>query len=254
MYNLELWIKNGELCERPKRPDGAPMAERRLLHDSGMVKLESGPQGTRVSWVMFGPNWASLLFLTEFIKTCDCPITLCYFNGGWFEESVDSAVSATHRLETLIAKSDVRLSQRTFVVPFENSHRTMPETLKQAYLEQVIPEDKVVVCRINLDSRIHSVERVGENSALASIWGVVPVSYPCQTGHTYDKMVSQSYFRAVSEGKPIYDHVLAAMVKPNSEVHWLSYQRVIIPEKTASAGEARVKVICEGAPVAINLL
>lgn len=254
MYDLELWIQAGAICSRPKKPDGSPIPDRRLLHDHGLVKLQAGAEGTRISWVMFGPNWASLIFLSEFIMTCDAPITLCYFNGGWFEETLDNVVSAHHRLQVLLAKSDVRLFQRTVVVQFEESHRLMTDSMKQAYSNRDIPEDKAVICRLNLDSEIHSVEQVGENSALASIWGVVPVSYPCQTGHSYDKVVSRSYFRAVAEGRPIYDHVLAAMVKPSSEVHWLSYQRVIVPEKLGPGQDARVRVICEGAPVDINLL
>ncbi len=254
MNNLELWISGGAICQRPQKPDGTALSDRRLLHDHSLVKLECASAGTTVHWVMFGANWSSLMFLSEFIVTCEAPVTLRYFNGGWFEETIDNVIGARQRLDVLFSKADVRLSQRTFVVPFDEEHRLMPEILRVAFNSGSIPDDKAVICKVDMNAELHSVESVGRNSALASIWGVVPVSYPCQTGHSYDKVVSRSYFKAIAEGRPIYDHVLAAMVKPDSEVQWMHYQRVILSEKSTLPGEAKVKVICEIAPVDISLL
>ena len=58
----------------------------------------------------------------------------------------------------------------------------------------------------------------------------------------------------VAGGKPHYDHVLAALVRPDGEVGWIGYQRIILPEGEVQNGVGRVKVISDLAPVDIKLL
>ena len=254
MSNLELWIDKGTFCQRPTRPDGGFISDRKLLHEHSLVKLETGPSGTSVSWVMFGANWASLYFLTEFISTCVPPVTLRYFNAGWFEETMDSVVDARRRLEELLAKSDVRFAERAYVASFDPKPEGMSERLRKALEQGPGTDDSAITCVIDTNRELVTVESVGRDSLVAKIWGVSPVSFPCQTGHNYDRIVSRSYFDVLQSGKPHYDHVLAALVRPDGEVGWIGYQRIILPEGEVQNGVGRVKVISDLAPVDIKLL
>jgi hypothetical protein len=254
MNDIELWISGGRVVDRPVRENDQPFSDRHLLHSRSLVKVSSSGTGTTIQWVMFAANWASLMCVGDMVASFIAPITLKYFNAGWFEEVIDSTIDARERLYTLLAKSDVRLIERTFVKACEPDHLKMPLSLQQIYETKVVPADSAVVCRINLDTELTSVESVGKDTPLAKVWGVTPVSYPCQTGHSYDKVVSRSYFEAARLGRPIYDHVLAAMVKPDSDVQWMQYQRVIIPEVNRGSNIVDVKVVCEWAPADIHPL
>lgn len=254
MNDVELWIEHGNIVTRPTRADGSAFADRHLLHAMNMVKVEINSTGTTIHWVMFAANWTSLLYVIDLVPSCACPVTLRYFNSGWFEETISSAIDARHRLETLFSKSDIRLVERTYVVPFAPDSDLMSNNLRQILLSGSAPVDSSVLIRINVDAELASVEQVGINSPLAKIWGIAPVSYPCQTGHSYDRAVSRSYFTAVDTGRPVYDHVLAAMVKPNADVQWMNYQRLIIPENNLQNGESRVRVVVEVSPVDIHPL
>lgn len=254
MYDFEIWIKDGSICPRPTRADGAAISDRRLLHEFNFVKLESGQAGTRVHWVMFGANWSSLIFMNDFITTCTAPVTLRYFNAGWFEETLESAVDARSRLDVLLSKSDVRFNERTYVVPFETDVKKLPNRLRQALEDASAVDSLAVTCTVDTEREVIKVDQVGQDSALGRIWGVSPVSFPCQTGHSYDRVVSRHYYHVLHTGKPHYGHVLAAMVWPDGEVGWIGYQRLIIPESKVVNGLGRVKVVSELGPVDIKLL
>jgi hypothetical protein len=219
-----------------------------------MVKLVAGADGTTIHWVMFSANFASLIFLSEFIMTCVAPVTLRYFNAGWFEETIDSVIDARSRLEQLLSKADVRLTERTYVTDFDPKTFSLPPKLQQALDGDRTIEDTAITCAVDTNSHTITVESIGANSLLGKIWGLSPVSFPCQTGHSYDRVVSQSYFEAVSSGRPHYNHVLAAMVRPDGEVGWIGYQRVIIPDSSPVNGQPRVRVVSEMSPVGIRLL
>jgi hypothetical protein len=250
----EFWIENGVIIPRPKKPDGSVLSDRFLLHAQSLVRLDTSSKGTIIRWVMFGSNWSSLFFLNDFIMACTGPITLRYFNAGWFEETVSSCEAARQRLETLTCKSDIRFAQRTYVEKFDTKTPSISPKLKSVIESSAIEDKDAVVCHIDIDREITTIENVGDNSALAKVYGISPVSFPCQTGHSYDRVVSRSYYEAVKSGRPIYDHVLASMVRPDGEVTWMGYQRLIVPEAKKMTGSARVKVVSELADVDIKLL
>ncbi|MCA0434180.1 MAG: hypothetical protein LCH46_13060 [Proteobacteria bacterium] len=236
------------------KPDGSAYTDRHLLHAMSMVKIESNNSGTRIEWIMFGSNWSSLMFLGDFVVTCAAPVTLRYFNAGWFEETLSTAQAARDRIEELLSKADVRFNERTYVESYDPVTHLMPEKLRRAFENASAPEDDAVICAVDTVHEQISVEHVGKESALAQVWGVSPVSFPCQTGHSYDRAVSRHYYEVVRTGKPLYDHVLAAMVRPDGEVTWLGYKRLIFAEPKVINGFGRVKVISEIGPVDIKLL
>ena len=94
------------------------------------------------------------------------------------------------------------------------------------------------------------VERVGRHSTIAKLWGVNPVSYPCLSGHSYDRAVSRIYPEVSRSGEPHYDHIYAAMASPRGEVVWVPYQRVVLPLHRGRSGRA-VRIVTEVAKVDI---
>lgn len=254
MYNLELWIKNGAICPRPTKPDGGAISDRKLLHEYNLVKLETGSTGTRVNWVMFGANWSSLYFLKEFIVTCVAPVTLRYFNAGWFEEVVSVASEAADRIETLVLKSDVRFSQRVYLTNERPSPSNVPESLRAVLEAGNVSDEQSIMCKVDPEMGTSQVEQIGQDSLLGKVWGLVPISYPAMSGHSYDRLVSQPYFEVLRSGEMHYDQVLASMIMPDGEQQWFGYHRVIVPDFSAAARIRRVKVACAYAPVDIKLL
>lgn len=252
---MVFWIKDGALVERPLRPDGSDFSERVLLDHFHMVKILSTDNGTSIKWCMGSANWTSLLFALTFLRVSMAPYTITYMNMGWISEQFETAEEVMDRVEALLCKSDVHFSQRTYTRAFSTDDKAMPEKLRAILDKGDAADDESVTCVIDMNKDSSSVERVGKKSVVGKIWGVSPVSFPCLSGNTYDRIVSRSYFEAVRIGRPVYDHVLAVMVKPDGEHHWVGYQRVIIPDLSEGRlSQRHVRVVSELAPVNIRLL
>jgi hypothetical protein len=250
----EFWISKGVLVERPKGLKGETLSERQLLQQKELVKVEVGPTGTTLKWVMFAANWTSLYFAISWIRPFAGPYTLSFFNSGWFEEQYDRLSEAEERIEHLIPKSDIRFSTRTYTRAFDPGSQSLPSQLKHMWSTGSVDESNAVHCAIDTERRLTHVEHVGPNSALAKVWGISPVSFPCLSGHSYDRIVSESYYEVVRTGRPTYNHVLAAMVHPGGEVRWFGYHRIVFPNTKRSGNFPRVTVACEVAKVDIPIL
>ncbi len=231
--NRELWISAGQIVERKLDDLGMPLSDRILLHARNHVKLETSNAGTTVKWVMFAANWASVFFTREWLSTLPKPYTLKFFIAGWFEETCATYLEARDRIDQLMAKSDVRFTERVFTREFDiRSINIAPPDFESAVNDGDVPDNKAVMCAIDPVNERTRVAHVGSESALASVWGLSPVAYPCLSGHSYDKVVSRPYFDVVKTGRPHHDHVLAAMTHPDGEVRWFGYQRLILAGKT----------------------
>jgi hypothetical protein len=252
MQTITMWIRDGALTATPKRENGAEFQDKALFDAFGMVRILCDSAGTEVQWSMACPNWGSLMLAAKLVTTCTGPYRLKYFNAGWFVEEHEDRAKAADRIETLIFKSDVRLSNRAYTAVAIPDLHIVPKELKAALESGDAPDDRSIVCYVEPDREVSQVEHVGRNSLIARIWGISPNSYPCLNGHSYDRVVTPEYFKVVRSGRAHYDHVLASMVRPDGELHWLSYHRVILPDE--KAGRKRVRVISELAPVAIKLL
>jgi hypothetical protein len=240
---MTFWIRDGKLVGRMTRADGTAMSDKAQLEHFSAVKVETTATGTTMQWHMGSANWASLLYAVTFVRTLTAPYHIMYFNMGWIEETVPDATRLALRVEQLICKSDVHFSQRIYTQEEPTEMADLPKPLREA-LAKADADD---------DQNASSVMQVGDKSLVASIWGVSQVSFPCLSGNSYDRVVSQSYFEAVRRNRPVYDHVLAVMVKPDGEHHWMGYQRVIIPE-LGNGLKRSVKVVSALAPVNISLL
>lgn len=251
----ELWIAAGQIVERAVDNSGLPLSDRVLLHSRSHVKLETSGDGTSAKWVMFSANWASVFFMREWLSTLPKPYTLKFFIAGWFEETYSTYLEARERIDQLMAKSDVRLTERVFTREFDlRGINAAPPDFELAVNDGEVPDHKTVMCAIDPVNERSRVARIGSQSALASVWGLSPVAYPCLSGHTYDKIVSRPYFDVVKTGRPHHDHVLAAMTHPDGEVRWFGYQRLILPGKTRINGHPTVSVLCHRGAVDIPVL
>jgi hypothetical protein len=250
----ELWIDAGQLIERPLGADGKPLSDRALLHGRNCVKIEIGKSSSSVKWVMFAPNWSSMFFAREWLSTLQPPYTLKFFVAGWFEEVFQTYLEARDRIDQLLAKSDVRFAQRVFTRSFDPQLHNLIPDFAVAMNDGEVPDEKAVTCAIDPEHERTRVMHVGADSALASVWGLSPVAYPCLSGHSYDKIVSRPYFEVFKTGRPYHDHVLAAMMHPDGEVHWFGYQRLILPGRTKVNGHPTVNVLCHRGSVEIPVL
>jgi hypothetical protein len=254
MEKMEFWLENGSLIDRPVTPSGEPIAERTIWQTRDVVKVETSPTGTTMTWVMFAANWASLFFAREWLSTLPAPYTLEFFNLGWFSEKCSSLEEVANRIDVLLSKSDIRFSARVFTEERDVNKRSALPEIRMAQEAGEVPDYKSVICAVDFDLERTTVASVGEESALANVWGLSPVSYPVLSGHSYDRIVSRSYFEVARSGRPHHDHVLAAMTKPNGDVHWFGYQRLIVPGHSRINGHPTVNILSEVGPVDIKLL
>lgn len=248
-----MWLWNGGFATPPVDDEGRMPSESRLIQRDGWVKIISGRSGTSITWAVFARNWASLYLASEYLLACPGPFRFTYFLSGWFSESVENASAARERMERIIAKSDLHLQARTFVRETQADRKRMPETLRRALMERAVLPEFAVDVAFDEMSKTFQVGRVGVNSLIARYYGLNPVSYPCQTFHSYHHLVSRAYQRVLSTGEPHYDHVLAALQTPDALVRWFGYQRVVLPVRLPN-GIKGVSVVADEAPVDIFII
>lgn len=247
------WVSNGAPAPAPPVGENGTVNERELLHRRGYVKIVQDGNGTAVKWAMFTANWASLYFAIEWIHSCPAPYHLYYHSAGWFHEKYLTSAEASERISQLVYKSDIHLSRTVYIYDANENRDDVPVLLKAALQHNEADEEHSVDCLYDASSRKFRVSRVGAQSAIAKLWGMSPVSYPCLNGHSYDEAVSKVYPEVTRTGDPHYDHIYAAMMSPTGEVHWLPYQRVVIPLRTMR-NKKGVRVVTEQAKVDISPL
>jgi hypothetical protein len=255
MNKLEFWIENGCLVSHPETTEADGNGQGRSLQNLGrFVKVETSEAGTTIKWLMSAGNWASLFFVQDWLRSLPPPYSLRFFNAGWFRETYSSPSEASARIGQLIGKADVRFSSRAFTRSFVPDVSKLPPRLRQSWEAGSAPPDATVVCSIDPVTGISQVESVGHASAIASIWGVSPVTYPCLTGHSYDRVVSNAYHEVLKTRRPNFSHVIAAMTQPDGEVQWYGYQRLVFPGHVNDMGHPTVNVVGHVSQVEIPLL
>ena len=127
-----MWIRDGAFAPRPQKDNGSDYQDKTLLDQFGMVLIHTDGKGTLVQWSMACPNWASLMLASKLMAACAAPFTLKYFSSGWFTEPLSDASSAADRIESLIFKSDVRLSVRAYTSVVIPDLQIVPESLRNA--------------------------------------------------------------------------------------------------------------------------
>ena len=252
------WVYRGDLLD--KVPDELNWhgtkwdgGEESLLQRKGMIKLTLSERGTEVRWPLFAANWTSLFYVMEWLRTAPGPYTLKYFIVGWVEEKFDDVNAAINRIDQLLSKSDVHLTQRTFVKEQDPSRARVPDLLRHALLDETIMPDVSVDCVLDDTSGRFKVDRIGADSTIAKMWGMSPVSYPVRSSHSYAHMVSQAYMKVLKTDEPHYDHIYAAMETADKNVLWIPYQRVVLPHRFPDRRKG-VSVVTALADVDISII
>jgi hypothetical protein len=247
------WIYRGQPLAPHETLAHADTPDFDLLDRQGFVKITDTTRGTQIEWSVFAPNWASLYFAMEWLHTFPGPYTLRYYLSGWFEEKYNEVNAARNRIDIIIGKSDIHLTRHTFVTEADPYRADIPDLLKSALSEGDVNPNFGVDCVLDESSGKFNVERVGQKSEIARLWGLNPVSFPCLTGHSYDQVVSAAYRKVVLTNKPHYDHVCAAMEARDANVIWFTYQRVILPHRFTD-NKKGVVVVSKQSPVDIKIL
>jgi hypothetical protein len=253
MQGQRYWIAGGN-----KLPDSSiehvldDVETERFNHD-GAVRVTAGSLGTEIKWSVFSPCFASLFYVIEWLPAASLPIVLRFYLSGWFEETCFTADQAINRIEQIIAKSELHLTKRTFVEEVDPKGKVLPPILQQVWQNHLVFPENSIDCVLDERSHKFRVDRVGPKSTIAKFYGMLPVTYPYVNGGSYDEIVYEAYTHVMRSGKPRYDHVLAAMRMPDNVVHWVPYQRIIVPMQTSDHRQM-VSVVTEIAPVDISLI
>lgn len=228
MRGRRFWVHQGSI--EPALGDVSPMpqAEDRLL-SSGSVRLTTGDLGTEIKWEVSSPCVASLFQTIQWLPTVKPPYMLRFLAIGWFEEICHTTEAAIKRIEQVLARGDRYFPGRVFIEQHSPDRSEMPEVLQYAIQGRDLAEDYAVDCSFDPDSHQFKVERIGPQSAIGRVWGTFPTSYPCQIEGSFGDPVNATYQDVLQTGKARYDHVLAALRLPDNAVHWVPYQRVVVP-------------------------
>ena len=253
MNERVIWILGGQPVAHPLLEPGCEGPDD-LMHRKGAVRITTGDTGTRIEWTLFAPNWASLYYVGETLGEYAPPYRFRYFLAGWFEETIDTTERARVRLAEIQAKSDLHIASRTFVKQVNpEAFPRIPSLLRDTFVDGVVRPEFSVDCVFDNTFGKFCVERIGQDSTLAKMYGLSPSSFPARAGHSYDQVVSQAYRRVLKTGEPYYDHVLASMPGSDQVPMWLSYQRVILPHRFPD-GRHGVSVVTHVGDVDISLL
>ena len=247
------WILNGELTHVLPESSSLPASELQLLGREGAIKVTESDNGVEIKWVLFSANWASLYYLIDTLHLYTGPVTLRYFLSGWFSETIENVEEAISRTKQLMAKSDVHVSQHTFVQRADPGKTVVPHVLRDTLTDMTALPEFSVDCIYDDETSRFLVNRVGAQSGLAQVYGISPVSVPCLTGNSYDEIVSEAYLSVLSSDEPCYDHVIAAMNLPDQSVNWITYQRVILPHRFPN-GQKGVSISSQLANVDIKVV
>jgi hypothetical protein len=234
--------------------DGQEVLESAALAagDTRSVRVLQGALGTELRWHVHEPNFAALLMAQLTLSECPPPYILRFNLAGWFEESYETVPEAQLRVGDLIARADRFRPNRIYVEEVEPDPSRMPPVLKDVWQLEKAADDVAIKCHFDAQSETYVVNHVGPKSLIGRVWGTNPTTSPCLSSGPFASSANHSYRRATLEGRPLYEHVLAPFNFPDTEVRWIRYHRLIIPE---SCGDTRgnVSIISECADVAFRI-
>jgi hypothetical protein len=230
MRGRRYWVHNGEIEPAFAGADLKPEDEDNFLK-TGSVRLTTGDLGTEIKWVVNSPCFASLFKTIQWLPSVKAPYILRFFAIGWFEEVYRGPEAAMKRVEHVLARGDRHFTSRVFIEQRSPEESSMSSVLQSALQGQKAADDYAVDCSFDPDSHLFKVERIGPQSAIGRVWGTYPTSFPCQVEGSFGDPVNATYEDVLRTGKPRYDHVLAALRLPDNALHWVPYQRVVVPNK-----------------------
>jgi hypothetical protein len=254
MFVENYWVQNANLGERQGISPEMSHKDLRSKFNQGHVQVTVGPHGTEIKWAVLSPCLSSLFFLSDWLQDARAPYVLRFYVSGWFEEFHETYDGVCRRLDEIIARGDRHFSSRTFVQQVDPAPSTMTPLLNDCLSNKISPEDYAIECRFAEDSKQFVVEKVGSKSPIGKFYGTSLSSFPCQSMGSFNDTVSQAYWSVLDSGKPRCDHVMAAFRLPDNQVHWVPYQRLILPNPQAKKNNQSVVVISEISPISFKVI
>jgi len=244
MAGWRRWFRDGREVHEP---DASSQKRKEI------VRLLQGELGTEVRWHVHAPNVAALFAVTLTLSECQTPFILRFNCGGWFEERHETVQSAVTRIHDLIARGDRFLPSRVFVEEMTPDPGEMPDVLKDVWLGVGAAEDFAIRCLFDSQSGSFIVNHVGPSSPIGRVWGTNPTSAPCRNSGAFGVSANHSYLRAIQQGRPVYEHVVAAFSFPDNALRWVPYHRIILPQHEVGSANS-VLVVAECAAVNFKVL
>jgi hypothetical protein len=252
MRGLRYWVHFGEIQPMFRNLPLGEDQEEGMFKEGG-VRLTTGDLGTEVRWHVQSPCVTAAFKTMEWLNSTRGPFILRFYAMGWFEETFADAKAAARRMEQIVARGDRHFATRVFIEEGRKDSQRVPEVLRLAIDQGTMPADFTVDSSFDSATHQFRVERVGAMTPIGRFYGTYTSSYPCQDGGSYSVPVNETYHDVLRTGKPRYDHVLAVMRLPDNALHWVPYQRVVIPRRLAN-GRDGVAVVSQLAPVDIQVI
>ncbi len=247
------WVENGVMGLNLPDLHNMSVKEERLKLEAGHVRVTTGDHGTEIKWTVLSPCISSLFVLNEWLSTAAGPFVLRFYVSGWFEEFHETFSEVSRRIDDIISRGDRHLTKRTYVQEVETNASTLTPLLKDCLLRNVPPEEYAVECSFEEISQQFVVDKVGAKSPISKFYGTYLSSFPCQPNGSYNDTVNEAYKHVINTGKPRTDHVMAAFRLPDNQVHWVPYQRLILP-KRGVPGSHSVDVISEISRISFSVI
>ncbi len=247
------WVESGMMGLNAPEFHNLTTKEERLKFESGHVRITTGDHGTEIKWTVLSPCLSSLFVVHDWLLSATGPFVLRFYVSGWFEEFYQTHQQASRRIDEIIARGDRHLTKRTFVQEVEPNATTLTPLLNDCLISNVSPEDYAVECSFEEASQQFVVDKVGPKSPISKFYGTYLSSFPCQSIGSYNDTVSEAYKHVINTGKPRSDHILAAFRLPDNQVHWVPYQRLILP-KRGVPGSHSVVVVSEISRISFNVI
>jgi hypothetical protein len=253
MHGQRYWVENGELREGVADAPEISPKEQRKKFNAGHVRLTTSDLGTEIKWSVLSPCLSSLFFINDWLIVATGRFVLRFYASGWFEEFYETYNDVNRRLDEIILRGDRHFTSRTFVQEVEPTLPNLTPLLHDCLTKRVELEEYAIECAYEDNSRQFVVEKVGRKSPIGKFYGTYLSSFPCLQNGSYNDTVSQAYLQVINSGKPRCDHVMAAFRLPDNQVHWVPYQRLILP-KLGHSSYPKVSVISEISPISFNVI
>ena len=246
-----IWIENGRPVQYLAEHVAESEINERSSYERGCVRFTTGDQGTEVKWQVQSPCLSSLFYVINVIGSRKPPFVLRFCASGWFEEFYRTSEMAAKRIEDVISRGDRHFTTKTFVQEVDPSGPLLSPLLSNCFFDASQVEERAIDCVYEEASQQFVVERVGQKSPIGEHYGTFLSSFPCQAS-AYSDMVSQGYKQVLETGRARSDHVIAAFRLPDNQVHWVPYQRLILPNFTSNT--PKVAVVSEISPISFVVI
>ena len=230
--------------------------DRGSLFCLGMVFVSLTPAGLNIRWSVNDVDERSLDAVIEFLsRTPDAwPVNIEYFFGAWECRTVPSPTAAIHMLQAARRLRSTIPMVRPFVKRMRISDIADADPRLRAGFTTWLHTDGLLTLRDDLSLRrfvdqclVFSPHRergqlvyrhLGPNAALTNFkgrtWAAAVLGKSCGRALEDGKSgttLEDTYEDVLDRREPRFDHVRARILRPDNEVEWVSYKRLLMPTR-----------------------